>query len=83
MLAAAKEMSMTDFILQLLEEKYGWCPLGLNHSPNAEIIAAIESNEKGKEIKSFDSMNALFEDLGDLDSVVTKINRPYSRLFSL
>ena len=64
MLAAAKEMSMTDFILQLFEEKYGWCPLGLNHFPNAETIAYIEASEKGKGVKSFDSMNALFEDLG-------------------
>ena len=31
MLAASKEMSITDFMLQLVEEKYTWCPLGLNH----------------------------------------------------
>jgi antitoxin component of RelBE/YafQ-DinJ toxin-antitoxin module len=63
MLAAAKEMSITDFMLQLFEEKYSWCPLGLNHAPNAETIASLESSEKGKGVKSFNSMDALFEDL--------------------
>lgn len=47
MLAAAKEMSITDFMLQLFEEKYSWCPLGLSHVPNDETIASMESSEKG------------------------------------
>ena len=64
MLAAANEMSITDFMLQLFEEKYSWCLLGLKHVPNAETIASIESSAKGKGVKSFDSMDALFNDLG-------------------
>jgi antitoxin component of RelBE/YafQ-DinJ toxin-antitoxin module len=64
MLAAAKEMSITDFMLELVEEKYTWCPLGLSHIPNAETIASMEASEKGKGVKSFNSMDDLFKDLG-------------------
>ncbi len=64
MIAAAQEMSITDFMLKLFEEKYSWCPLGLSHVPNTETIDSIESSEKGKGIKSFDSMGDLFKDLG-------------------
>lgn len=64
MLAASKEMSITDFILGLVEEKYTWCPLGLSHMPNAETISSIEASEKGEGVKSFNSMNDLFKDLG-------------------
>lgn len=64
MLAAAKKMTITDFILQLVEEKYTWCPLGLSHIPNAETIASIESSERGEGIKKFKSMDNLFKDLG-------------------
>ncbi len=64
MLAAAKEMTITDFILQLVEEKYTWCPLGLSHKPNAETVASIETSEKRKGVKSFNSMDDLFKDLG-------------------
>lgn len=63
-LAASKEMSITDFILELVEEKYTWCPLGLSHTPNAETIASIEASEKGEGVKSFKSIEDLFEDLG-------------------
>jgi hypothetical protein len=63
-LAASKEMSITDFLLGLVEEKYTWCPLGLSHIPNAETVASIEASEKGKGIKSFNSMDAMFKDLG-------------------
>ena len=64
MLAAAKEMTITDFILQLVEEKYTWCPLELSHIPNAKTIASIEDSEKGKGVKSFNSIDDLFKDLG-------------------
>jgi len=64
MLAASKEMSITDFMLQLVEEKYTWCPLGLSHIPNAETIAAIEASDRGEGIKSFESLEDMFEDLG-------------------
>lgn len=64
LLAAAKEMTITDFILQLVEEKYTWCPLELSHQPNAETIASIEASEKGEGVKSFNSMDDLFKDLG-------------------
>lgn len=64
MLAALKEMSITDFMLQLVEEKYTWCPLGLSHIPNTETIASIEASEKGEGVKKFESMSDLFKDLG-------------------
>lgn len=64
MLAASKEMSITDFMLELVEEKYTWCPLGLSHIPNAETIASIEASERGEGVKSFNSMDELFKDLG-------------------
>lgn len=64
MLAASNEMSITEFMLKLVEDKYTWCPLGLSHIPNAETIASIEASEKGKGVKSFKSIDDLFEDLG-------------------
>jgi hypothetical protein len=64
MMAAAQEMSITEFMLKLFEEKYSWCPLGLSHVPNAETIESIESSERGEDVKSFDSMDDLFKDLG-------------------
>lgn len=64
MLAASREMSITDFMLELVEEKYTWCPLGLSHVPNAETIASMENSERGEGVKSFKSMDALFKDLG-------------------
>ena len=64
MLAASKEMSITDFMLGLVEEKYTWCPLELSHAPNAETIASIEASERGEGVKTFNSMDALFKDLG-------------------
>lgn len=63
MLAASKEMSITAFVLGLVEEKYTWCPLDLSHIPNAETVASIEASEKGKGVKSFASMDDLFKDL--------------------
>src|SRR5262245_42902394 len=60
MLAAAKEMTITDFILQLVEEKYTWCPLGLSHIPNAETVASIEASDRGEGVKRFKSMDDLF-----------------------
>jgi len=64
MLAASREMSITDFMLELVEEKYTWCPVELSHIPNTETIASIEASERGERVKSFDSMDALFKDLG-------------------
>lgn len=64
MLAAMREMSITDFMLELVEEKFTWCPLGLGHIPNAETIASMEASNRGEGIKSFNSMDALFKDLG-------------------
>jgi hypothetical protein len=64
LLAAAKEMSITDFMLKLVEEKYTWCPLGLSHVPNAETIISIEASEKGEGVKRFESIDDLFKDLG-------------------
>lgn len=64
MLAAAKDMSITDFMLSLVEEKYCWCPLGLNHILNEETISSIETSERGEGIKSFESMDSLLKDLG-------------------
>lgn len=56
-------MTITDFILQLVEDKYSWC-LELSHISNAKTIASIEASEKGKGVKRFKSMDALFKDLG-------------------
>src|SRR5262249_42115729 len=64
MLAAAKDMSITDFMLELVEEKYTWCPLSLSHEPNDVTLASIEASEKGKGIKKFHSMADLFKDIG-------------------
>lgn len=64
MLAASREMSITDFMLELVEEKYTWCPLGLSHIPNAETIASIKASERGEGVKRFNSMDELFKDLG-------------------
>lgn len=63
MLAASKSMSITDFMLGLVEEKFTWCPLALSHVPNAETIASIEASERGEGIKKFKSIDDLFEDL--------------------
>lgn len=63
MLAASRDMSITDFMLELVEEKYTWCPLGLSHIPNSETIASIEESERGKGVKSFESMDDLYKDL--------------------
>ena len=63
MLAAAKEMSITDFMLELVEEKYTWCPLGLRHIPNMETVSSIEASERGEGVKQFKSMDDLFKDL--------------------
>jgi hypothetical protein len=64
MLAASKEMSITDFMLQLVEEKYSWCPLGLSHVLNPDTIASIETSEKKEGIKTYSSMDELFKDFG-------------------
>ncbi len=64
MLAASKEMSITAFMLGLVEEKYTWCPVGLGHIPNEETIASIEASERKKGIKSFNSIDEMFKDLG-------------------
>jgi len=64
MLAASKEMTITDFMLELVEEKYTWCPLGLSHIPNDETITSIEASERGEGIRSFNSIDDLLEDLG-------------------
>ncbi|MFV0340265.1 MAG: hypothetical protein ACK5MA_06520 [Parachlamydiaceae bacterium] len=64
LIAASKEMTITDFILELVEEKYSWCPLELTHSPNAETLASIEASERGEGVKKFDSMKDLYKDLG-------------------
>lgn len=64
LLATAKGMTITGFILQLVEEKYTWCPLGLSHLPNAETIASMEASEKGEGVQSFNSVDDLFKDLG-------------------
>jgi hypothetical protein len=57
-------MTITDFILQFVQEKYTWYPLGLSHVPNAETIASIEESEKGEGVKSFNNIQDLFKDLG-------------------
>ena len=64
MLAAEKEMTITDFMLQLVEEKYSWCPIGLSHIPNEESVKSIEASERGEGLKNFNSMNELYKDLG-------------------
>ena len=64
LLAALEEKSITDFMLQLVEEKYTWCPIKLSHIPNAETIASIEASERGEGVMTFESMDALFKDLG-------------------
>lgn len=63
-LAASKSMSITDFMLGLVEAKFTWCPVELSHIPNAETVASIEASEKGKGVKKFKSIDHLFEDLG-------------------
>ncbi|CDZ79707.1 hypothetical protein BN1013_00203 [Candidatus Rubidus massiliensis] len=64
MLAAEKEMTITDFMLQLVEEKYSWCPIGLSHIPNEESVKSIEASERGEGLKNFNSINELYKDLG-------------------
>lgn len=56
-------MTITDFILELMEEKYTWCPLGLSHIANAKTITSIDASERGEGVSSFDSMDELFKDL--------------------
>jgi hypothetical protein len=63
-LAASKDMTITDFMLGLVEDKYSWCPLGFSHIPNEETVASIETSERGEGVKRFQSMDALFKDLG-------------------
>jgi hypothetical protein len=63
-LAASQDLSITNFLLGLVEEKYTWCPLELSHVPNEETISSIEESEKGKDVKSFDSIEDLYKDLG-------------------
>lgn len=46
------------------KEKYTWCPLRLSHIPNTETINSIEASKKKKGVKSFNSLNDLFKDLG-------------------
>jgi hypothetical protein len=50
-------------MLELMEEKYNWCPLGLSDIPNAEIIASMEASDRGEGVKNFKSMKDLFKDL--------------------
>ena len=64
MLAASKSMSITDFMLELVEEKFTWHPVELSHIPNAETILSIEASERGEDVKKFKSIDDLFEDLG-------------------
>lgn len=64
MIAASKDMSITDFMLSLVEEKFNKCPLGFEHFPNAETIESIEASERGEGLRSFTSMDNLFKDLG-------------------
>ena len=63
-LAASKDMSITDFMLSLVEERYTLCPLGLDHTPNAETIASIEASEKGEGLHIFSSADEMFKSLG-------------------
>lgn len=63
MLAASKSISITDFMLGLVEEKFTWCPVALSHVPNAETIESIEASERGEGVKKFKSIDDLFEDL--------------------
>jgi hypothetical protein len=64
LLAASNDMTITDFMLRLVEDKYTWCPLGISHIPNEETIVSMEASERGEGIKKFQSMDALFKDLG-------------------
>jgi hypothetical protein len=64
MLAASKSMSITDFMLELVEEKFTWCPVGLSHIPNAETVESIKTSERDEGIKKFNSLDDLFKDLG-------------------
>ncbi len=62
-LAAEKKMSVSDFFLSLIEDKFYCCPLGLSHIPNEETVAALEESERGEGIRSFDSIEDLFKAL--------------------
>ena len=64
MLAASKDMTITDFLLTLVEERYSKCPYGFNHTPNVETIEAIEESERGEGLHSFDSPEEMFKNLG-------------------
>lgn len=64
MLAASRDMSITSFILELVEEKYTWCPLKLSHILNDETIDSIEASERGEGVERFESIDDLFKDLG-------------------
>ncbi len=64
MLAASKDMSITDFMLELVEEKFTWCPLGFDHTPNAKTIESIETSERGEGLHKFKSAEEMYEDLG-------------------
>jgi hypothetical protein len=63
-LAASQDMSITDFMLSLVEDKYNLCPLGLDHTPNAETVASIEASERGEGLHVFDSPEEMFKSLG-------------------
>ncbi len=64
MLAASMDMSITDFMLALVEDRYANCPFGLNHIPNAETIASIEASERGNGLHTYDSPDDMFKSLG-------------------
>lgn len=61
-LAASKDMSVADFMLCLVEEKYISCPL--EHTPNTETIDSIEASERGEGLHRFDSAEEMFKSLG-------------------
>jgi hypothetical protein len=64
LIAAAQDMTITDFVLKAVEEKIAWCPIGRSHIPNDETVASIEASERGEGVKSFQSLDELFKDLG-------------------
>lgn len=71
-IAESKEISVSDLVHELVEEKYHACPIEHSHIPNAETIASIEASERGEGIEKFESMDDLFKDLGINECVKLK-----------
>ncbi len=64
MLAAMNDSSITDFMLNLVEEKFTWCPLGLSHIPNEETAKVLRESEQGINLEKHESVEDFWKSMG-------------------